>query len=253
MLFGKLKPTVTEEDKQWIEDVFIWFEEEYGRVYLKNVPVILPTKEFFPFDFKGNQSDVHEITKLICQYLEIKGVDIELHFFNDHQIKFSGGLVTAQEIEGSKYSNRNTLGTFSENGVNRFSIGIENQLLLDPVRLVATIAHELSHLVLLGEGRIEENDEELTDLNIIAMGFGVFKANSIFSFSQWQGTSHQGWEASRIGYIPEEMATYALALMANYQEHMDLSWSAHLNTSCKNMFERNLKFIQKNKDAIRFK
>lgn len=253
MIFGKLKPTVNEEDKQWVEDIFIWFEQEYSKAYLKEVPTILPTKEFFPIDFKGSQADAHEITKLVCQYMDIKGVNIDLHFFDDHQIELSEGLITAQEIDGNKLSNRNTLGTYSENGINNFSIGIENNLLKDPIKIVATIAHELSHLVLLGEGRLEENDEELTDLNMIAMGFGVFKANSIFSFSQWQGSSHQGWEANRTGYIPEEMATYALALMANYQGQIDLSWTVHLNKSCKKMFERNIKYIQKNREIIRFK
>ena len=53
MLFGKPKPTVTPEDKDWIEEAFLWFEGEYTRDYLKAIKLIEPTKEFFPIDFKG--------------------------------------------------------------------------------------------------------------------------------------------------------------------------------------------------------
>jgi len=65
------------------------------------------------------------------------------------------------------------------------------EVLKDPINLIATLVHELSHIILLGEGGLEENDEELTDLNTIAMGFGIFTANSTFKFEYWRGTSHQ--------------------------------------------------------------
>ncbi|HET9487920.1 MAG TPA: hypothetical protein VFO54_10810 [Chryseosolibacter sp.] len=126
-------------------------------------------------------------------------------------------------------------------------------LLNNPVNLIANIAHELSHLVLPGEGRIEENDEGLTDLNCIALGFGIFTCNSIFRFNQWQGTAHQGWSAQRNGYLPEEVATYALALLANYQKPQDIKWTKFLNRSPRKMFERNLKYLASTTEEIKFK
>lgn len=217
MLFGKAKPTVTPEDKDWTEEAFLWFEREYTSDYLKNVRFYEPTKEFFPIDFKGTKQNAEKLTGIICEYMDIKNVDIDLHFFSDKPLELSEGIITTQSETGFKRENKSILGTYSEQGDRKYSIGIETELLKNPTNLIATIAHELSHLILLGEGRLDENDEELTDLNCIALGFGIFTCNSIFTFDQWQGNSHQGWQSQRRGYIPEEVATYGLALLANYQ------------------------------------
>ena len=96
-------------------------------------------------------------------------------------------------------------------------------------------------------------DEELTDLNCIARGLGIFTCNSIFTFDQWQGTSRQGWQTQRRGYIPEEVATYALALLTRYQNKDVNSWSEYLNPSPKKMFQKNMKYLATTTDEIRFK
>lgn len=253
MLFGKPKPTVTPEDKDWIEEAFLWLEGEYTSDYLKNVRFYEPTKEFFPIDFKGTEQNAEDLTKIICEYMDIKDVQIDLHYFNDKPLELTEGIVTSQNEAGFKHESKNILGTYSEKGHRKYSIGIEFGLLKKPTNLIATIAHELSHLVLLGEGRLNENDEELTDLNCIALGFGIFTCNAIFTFDQWQGTSHQGWQSQRSGYIPEEVATYALALLTKYQNKNENDWIDYLNPSPKKMFKKNMKYLTSTSDEIRFK
>lgn len=253
MIFGKPKPTVTPEDKDWIEEAFLWFEQQYGQDFLKKVIIIQPTKEFFPIDFRGTEEDAEQLTRMICDYMKIKNAKIDLHYFSDKPLELTEGIVTTQSAEGSGFQNKNKLGTYSENGKNKYSIGIELELLKNPIDLIATIAHELSHLTLLGEGRLEVNDEELTDINTIALGFGIFTANSIFQFQQFQGTSHQGWQTQRRGYIPEQVAAYCLALLTNYQQKDDSSWAHFLNKSVKKMYERNLKYIRTTADEIKFR
>jgi hypothetical protein len=253
MLLGKPKPTVTPEDKEWIEEAFLWFESEYTSDYLRNAIFYEPTKEFFPVDFKGTKENAEELTKMICEHMDIKDVQIDLHYFSDKPLELTNGIVTTQSETGFKFESKNTLGTYSEEGHRKYSIGIELELLKNPTNLIATIAHELSHIVLLGEGRLSENDEVLTDLNCIALGFGIFTCNSIFTFNQWQGASHQGWRAQKRGYIPEEVATYALALLAKYRNNKDNSWAEYLNPSPKKMFEKNMKYLTSTSEEIRFK
>lgn len=254
MLFGKPKPTVTPEDKDWIEEAFLWFEQEYTSDYLKSVKILVPTKEFFPIDFKGTQENAEQLTKMICEHMFIKDVKIDLHFFNDKPIELAEGIVIAQNQSGmGGYQNKNRLGTYAEKGHGKYSIGIELDLLKNPVNLIATIAHELSHLVLLGEDRLKENDEELTDLNCIALGFGIFTCNSIFKFNQWQGSSYSGWQTQTSGYIPEQVATYALALLTKYQGRDYSSWIDYLNPSPKKMFKRNMEYLTDTEDEIKFK
>lgn len=253
MIFGKPKPTVTPEDKDWIEEAFIWFEQQYGQDFLKNVVTITPTKDFFPIDFKGTKENAEQLTEMICDYMQIKDAKIHLHYFSDKPLELAEGIVTTQSQTGAGFQNRNKLGTYSEKGRKKYSIGIELELLKDPTSLIATVAHELSHLTLLGEGRLHENDEELTDINTIALGFGIFTANSIFRFQQFQSTSHQGWQAQKSGYIPEQVAAYSLALLTNYQKKEDNSWTQFLNKSVKKMHDQNLKYLRTTTDEIKFR
>jgi hypothetical protein len=252
MFFGKPKPTVTPEDKDWIEDAFIWLEQQYGQERLKHVVTIEPTKEFFPIDFNGSRDNAERLTEMICSHMQIKDVKIDLHYFSDKPLELAEGIVTTQSERGSGSENKNKLGTYSEKGQNKYSIGLELDLLKDPINLIATISHELSHLTLLGQGRLAENDEELTDLNTIALGFGIFTANSIFQFQQFQGASHQGWQTQKRGYIPEQVAAYGLALLTNYQRKDD-NWSTYLNKSIKKMYDKNLKYLRATSDEVKFK
>jgi hypothetical protein len=185
---------------------------------------------------------------MICDYMQIKDAKIELYYFSDKPIELTEGIVT----ERPKTAPGSALGMYSERH-DKFSIGIELDVLKDPQNLIATLAHELSHLMLLGEGRLEKNDEELTDLNTIATGFGIFTANATFQFQQWQGTSHQGWQAQRNGYIPEQVSAYGLALMANYQGTTDPAWIKYLNPSIKKMFKKNLEYLRTTKEEVKFK
>jgi len=248
MFFGKPKPTVTPDDKDWVEEAFLWLEQQYGQEFLKKVQTIEPTKEFFPLDFKGTAENAEQLTKMICDYMQINDAKIELYYFSDKPLELTEGIVTERAKKGPGHA----LGMYSEKS-DKFSIGIELGVLKDPINLIATLAHELSHLILLGEGRLEENDEELTDLNTIAMGFGIFTANSTFKFEQWRGTSHQGWQASRQGYIPEQVSAYGLALLANYQRTEKLNWTQYLNSAIRKMFNKNMEYLRTTTDEIKFK
>ncbi|MEO9965472.1 MAG: hypothetical protein ABJF11_06780 [Reichenbachiella sp.] len=253
MLFGKPKPTVTSEDQEWIEDAFIWLEEQYGREYLKSLKIIEPTKEFFDHQFTGTEADAEYALKKLTEYMDLKGTNIELYYFSESPMEFEDeGIVATQNSNGTGTQDNYALGTYSEDGPNKFEIGLDLSQLKDPQSMIATLAHELSHMVLLGEGRLEENDEELTDLNCIALGLGIFISNSIFNFQQWQGSSHQGWQANRQGYIPEEVAAYALALFNNYQNNQS-DWHQHLNKSMTKLYKKNLKYLQSTTDELRFK
>ncbi len=244
MFFVRPKRSVTTEDKEWIEDAFLWFEEQHGREFLKNVSIVEPTREFFPIDFKGTRDDVRALTDLVCEYMQIKDVEIELKYFTDRNLEVTSGIFVTRDKNAPGY----TLGNYSVRQ-GKIVIGIEESLMNDPLGLVAVLAHELSHQVLLGEGRIEKNDEYLTDVNTIAMGFGIFTTNSVFQFK----ASFNGWMVGKRGYIPVEVATYALALLVNYQQLGDLRWTQYLVPNARRMFNRNLKYLRTTSDEIRFK
>ena len=122
----------------------------------------------------------------------------------------------------------------------------------DATQLVATVAHELGHVRLLGEGRVHsgyEDHESLTDLLTVFLGLGVFTANTVFSFRQWTDAFSQGWQTERRGYMTEEMFGYALALFAWVRGESNPAWSQHLGGSVSAYFKRGHKYLEKTGDT----
>jgi hypothetical protein len=114
--------------------------------------------------------------------------------------------------------------------------------------VIGTIAHELGHVRLLGEGRVHggfEDHEPLTDLLTVFFGLGIFTANSAFIFD----ASSVGWQAQRRGYLDEEMLGYALALFALMRGERSPTWSRYLEGSISTYFKNGLKYLDKTGDA----
>src|SRR5208337_3197222 len=100
-----------------------------------------------------------------------------------------------------------------------YLVTLDTDELYNPGALVATMAHELAHARLLGEGRLRRpghDHEVLTDLTALSLGFGIFMANSprvwISQFTKWPGT-----EFNKPQYMTSPMYGYALAHLAWFQ------------------------------------
>jgi hypothetical protein len=73
---------------------------------------------------------------------------------------------------------------------------------------VATIAHELGHVILLGRGLMSpktSDHEPMTDLLSVFLGLGIFNANSANRFKHYQDERRSGWSMQRLGYLTEEI------------------------------------------------
>jgi hypothetical protein len=114
----------------------------------------------------------------------------------------------------------------------------ENQL-KNPTALVATLAHELCHLLLLRPGLVDRNEadmEPLTDLLTALLARGGFTANSAFCFQQFTEVSSQGWSTRRQDYLSEAMFGYALAGFAMERGERKPRWADHLSTCIASYF-----------------
>ena len=148
-----------------------------------------------------------------------------------------------------------TAGKYVEHESGLIDIMIEEGQLKNPISLIATIAHELVHVKLLGEGMINENDEYLTDLGVLIYGFGVFNANTaVTEMNTWSGVSHTGWQISGwAGYLHYKVQAFALALLSHYKNEKDLSWATYLHKEVEKCYQLSVKYIDANKEQIKFK
>lgn len=233
--------SIPDENREWIDDSFIWFAKEFGLDLIRAGATITPTPQFFPNVYTASQTDAEKLVRKVCEWMRIDPQWVNLLFFEAYKISKGKGR------EGREGESKWATGLyFKKKGSNEFILAIDKNMIADPVVLVATIAHELSHAHLIGSGRVkakEKDQEFLTDLLAIYFGLGIFIANAAFNFSQWDNGYMHGWRTSRYGYLPEPMIAYALALYALVREESDPFWARYLTYNVKVLFRRSLKYL----------
>lgn len=232
---------ITDEDRDWIDQSLGWLASEFGIHRLRSVPVITPTSEYFPNPYAGSDEDAGEIFSSICRWMGVDASTVELAFFSEDEPPILNPLAM-----GTIQRSGATGLYFSPKDEGVMVVAIEDRTLDDPVVLVATMAHELSHVHLLGGHRVSAEDEfhePLTDLLTVFLGLGVFTANSAFRFSQWLDGSTQGWQASKHGYLPEPMIGYAMACFAWLRGESKPDWVQDLAYNVQVYFKKSLRYL----------
>ncbi|MEK6283897.1 MAG: hypothetical protein AABN95_26390 [Acidobacteriota bacterium] len=237
---------VEAEDKAWIEESMLWLIDEFGADTLRNTSIILPTSEFFPDQFSGDEDDLPALVNRVCEYMDVDPELVELEIFTDH------GAAASRDLPSNEYSHSGAAGHYRKRR-GKFVVSLESSQVSQPARLIATIAHELGHVRLLGEGRVAasyDDHEPLTDLLTVFLGMGVFTGNSVFSFSQWTDAFSQGWQTERRGYMTEEMFGYALAALAWMRSETKPLWARYLEGNVSAYFKSGHKYLEKTGDTL---
>ncbi|MFC0878962.1 hypothetical protein ACE01N_20375 [Saccharicrinis sp. FJH2] len=226
------------ESIEWINRSFDWIIKEFGKETVLNSEIIIPVKSKIPIKFNATEDCAKELIDFVASKMQINRDLIDVGFYNQSQMELGGNFIT-QQYEKDKYSSGQYWGK-SKKG--KYQISLEKSQLNNPLALIATVAHELAHIKLLGEKRIKENDEYLTDLIPIIFGFGIFNANSIFQYQQ----NSYGWRANSQGYLNERMYGFALAKFALYRCDYESDWSKYLTPTVKEEFEKSMLYIKEN-------
>ena len=236
--------SVNAETREWLDECFVWFIETFGVEKIKKVKALIPTPTDFPIKYDGQNESAIDTMKIVANQMEINPDDIMLDIYTEGQKELdTGGVfenrIFLQNIEGEKYSGGLYFGKQDDD---KYHIAIEKEKLNDPIAIVATLAHELAHVKLLGEKRIEKNNEDLTDLLTIIFGLGVFNAN--VSFQTKSGFGSWGW--SKSGYLSQMEWGYSLALYAYIRGERNPDWVKFLSLNIKSDFEKSIDFINDN-------
>ena len=237
-MFGFSRPSlpVTPEQRAWIDGRANWIADEFGEARLREVRVIVPTPEFFPDRFDGKESDVLPIFDRVCGYMGVDSNRVDVYLYDDGRPDLGPGFL----IQGDR---RGAAGLYHGRTDQREQLGIERSNLQDPLSLVATIAHELGHVLLLGDGRIShgaEDHEPLTDLLTVFLGLGVFGANAAVHAANWSRGGWSGWNVGRQGYLSQQTWGYALAKFAMSRGEPKPVWAMHLRPDIRALFKQSV-------------
>jgi hypothetical protein len=233
-MFGWFSPKcpVDTYEKTWTEWRMRWFADQFGIERLLQAEVLLPTEQIFPDPYGGTVEDAQCLLDRLCGHLKIDAQKIQLEVCLDVQLPGAAG-----------HYNRGKQAV----------IRIAESNLADPLRLVATLAHELAHEMLLGGGLLTADvadHEWVTDLLPVFFGAGVFAANATISEDCGQTGTWSWWKMSRHGYLPARVFGYAFALFALMRGEQDMTWTQHLRLDAFAALRDGLTYLRKTNDSL---
>jgi len=234
------------ESKEWVEESFNWLIEAVGSDVLRNVEVILPIEEHFPDRYDGSRASIRQMAERICGYMDVDPKCIELQFFDSEEDRHLHPLAVEEK------SRNHDLGSYLRRRDGKQVIRLDVNQARDPQMMVATIAHELGHAILIGEDRLDPehpDHEPITDLLTVVYGLGIFNANTTVVFEQFTNQQYQGWRMGGAGYLTEEAFGYALALFAYARGEVKPEWQSFLSVNVRSYFRSGLKYLLKTGDT----
>jgi hypothetical protein len=239
----KIKSPVSEADEAWVNESLSWLREAFTEEHFQQISTITPTTNFYNRTFDRSEEDAHFILERTKELMSVQYDKIALDFYSNSPTKMEDGTMLSTPAAGIDGSWDGAAGTYQQDKEGNVIISIELEQLNDTISLIATIAHELAHEILLGEGWLEENDEYLTDLTAIFYGFGLFLGNSSFRFSQRSTAFGSEWQSSRQGYLPEQVIAYAMAWLS-FERNEELHYTQFLSKSMKKYVEQAYKYLE---------
>jgi HEAT repeats len=219
-------------EKMWTEYRMRWLAGKLGFDRLVGSEVILPIPQYFPDPYTGTPADVWRIFDRVCGYMKLDPAPFDLEVVPDDFIRGAVGLYSQAE---------------------RPRIVLARAQLSDPERLVATIAHELAHHILLGGGLLtgqEEDHEQLTDLLPVFLGLGLFAANSPVRDRNFSDNGMHYFKIDKQGYLPSRIFGYGLALFAYARGETRPAWSSHLRLDALGPLKQGLRYLLKTGDSL---
>lgn len=210
--FFRRKPVLEKKISDWLWETFAWTLRNFGSdVFYARTRLITPTTRYFPDKADSAESLVESTFVRVREYAGMENWPCRL------QAQESDPNPVVAPAIVLKGAPSGPAGTFSLRGETREAVITYNpNLIKRPESLIATFAHELAHyLGVMAKAEPpggKEYREHATDLTAVYLGFGIFMANSAFTFEQYSSAGSHGWSSSQLGYLSEDQLAYALAI-----------------------------------------
>lgn len=205
-------PLLDAETAGWHEENFRWLIRQFGEsTAFARRDLVQPTPQSFSTGgLQGDQLAAH-VLEQVKDKAGLAKWPTRLAAHDSADPYGFEGLATIRP-EGRS----GAAGTFSASREHGVLITYSVRLLSDPHGMVATFAHELAHYLLATRREPlpvpREEEEFLTDLTAVFLGFGLFLCNTRFRYEQFQAGAGGGWRWNRQGYLPESDLLFATAL-----------------------------------------
>jgi len=209
-LFGPKRPLDIDE-WDWQLASFKWLTTEFGGIEKHPANrLVLPNETFFP---KTSADPSRKAQQIFEQVKLLSGMgDWPTKLVQGDQMR----EMTLESGQMLKHDSHAPAGEYqllkAADGQYYAQISYNPSQLGDPIKLIATFAHELSHYLMSTAKTAPpggwEVHELTTDLCSVYLGFGIFMATSAWNFEG----SNDGWQYERQGYLNERMLITAMVM-----------------------------------------
>ena len=220
---------LNEERRRSIDDAFLYLQELFGKDILRKKTMRTIDDKIFPIELKDAE-DIFRLAQSIAQIMDINPKKIVLDYFSENEYHEAAGLYKGKDEEGN------------------YHVDLLDNIYGDVEKVVAVLAHEFAHIKLLGEERMQENSEELTDMVTLIYGFGIFNSNVVFKLTG--DHIERSWTSSSTGYLSQADWGYLFALHQYVSGNTAPDWLNYLNKTIAKDAELAYAFIVSNPDKV---
>lgn len=236
---NRKKLPISFDEQIWIEDSFIWLISQFGYGVLKNHKQLQKNSAEYLLALQHPDGYAEGLLCLICMRMEVDRQDIELvSYLPDKNQELVPGLLLQNKSTGAA-------GLYQQTSTYSYRISYDETLLKEPEALAAVLAHEVGHVLLLGQERMnghEEDHELMTDFVSLYFGFGILAANAMH---REYHTSHS-WSSVQQGYLSMPMYSFALALVSWIELGKTKPlWLDGARLNVKSWFKQSIKYLSK--------
>ncbi|NLR96942.1 hypothetical protein HGP17_08840 [Rhizobium sp. P38BS-XIX] len=249
-MFWFSKSTISTDDEDWQLSAWGWLLENLGGLdALKRFTSRYPRHADFPNSGQSGHEHVIFVFSHLCQLLKLDAESFEVREQEEAIEPHLGGLALVQNVPqdpGGTYRAAN----------NRHIITYTPGIVRDLEQLIAVLIHEICHSILFSVPTRPpdwaENEEFMTDLATVFLGFGVFGGNQSFQFSQYRddASSTQGWSTRRLGYLTQNEWGFALAVRALLTNEDVSPIGQYATSGLRANFTKNRRYLEKNRGKI---
>ena len=240
------------ENQDWLEEHFGLVMDFYGEEqFVRKAPIVLSG------DFARIQEEEPErlplaLTQELASQARIDVFDFKVDTFAK---KNTSDILTELGIPFSSQSEAGAAGIFHNIKNGTAHIALEERYLDDDISLVGTISHELAHVFLhlkrppAGEIWDLEDEEPLTDLVAIMLGYGVYICNSVERFKKYTDGMMSGWSTGIQGYLSLEECCYVQGLVSAVYEQRFKSYKKSLSLNPRKFVSEAYDYIKRERLA----
>jgi hypothetical protein len=171
-------------------------------------PILTPTEEFFPDPASSLPEVVDRITRRLLVYARLGDLEPTIQFFEHGEIETTGTGTRCEGVAGCFFGIEDA----------HVHFGINVDLESDTEHVAGVMVHEVAHAFRAHHGLVSserEEEELLTDLTCVYLGFGLLSANSSYRFRKSGHVAgpmaYTKWSTSWTGYLSPQAQSFLLA------------------------------------------